>query len=256
MKNKALISLLLAGAVSIPASAAAPPFETPARIAFLKDLSSGAVLFDKGADQRMPPASMAKRMSVDVAFELIDKGDLKLDKICTVRPETWQKWHGPEAGSTMFLSPGEQVSVQNLLHGIVTPFRQRRHRRACRVHFRDRARLRRGDERRGQEARPQGQPFRQSGRLARRRGDLCHRARSGDARHGDDRAPSKLYKQFYSRPNLPGAAPWAATSRSPRAIAIPILGHIAGADGPQDRPYRRGRLRLHRFGDPERAAGW
>jgi D-alanyl-D-alanine carboxypeptidase (penicillin-binding protein 5/6) len=40
--------------------------------------------------------------------------------MCTVRPETWQKWHGPQAGSTMFLSPGEQVSVENLLHGIVT----------------------------------------------------------------------------------------------------------------------------------------
>jgi D-alanyl-D-alanine carboxypeptidase (penicillin-binding protein 5/6) len=40
--------------------------------------------------------------------------------MCTVRPETWQKWHGPAAGSTMFLSPNEQVSVENLLHGIVT----------------------------------------------------------------------------------------------------------------------------------------
>jgi D-alanyl-D-alanine carboxypeptidase (penicillin-binding protein 5/6) len=43
-----------------------------------------------------------------------------LDKLCTVRPETWQKWHGPAAGSTMFLSPNEQVSVENLLKGIVT----------------------------------------------------------------------------------------------------------------------------------------
>jgi D-alanyl-D-alanine carboxypeptidase (penicillin-binding protein 5/6) len=40
--------------------------------------------------------------------------------MCQVRPETWQHWHGPAAGSTMFLSPGEQVSVENLLHGIVT----------------------------------------------------------------------------------------------------------------------------------------
>ena len=40
--------------------------------------------------------------------------------MCTVRPETWQKWHGPAAGSTMFLSVNEQVSVENLLHGIVT----------------------------------------------------------------------------------------------------------------------------------------
>src|SRR5678815_3090757 len=81
---------------------------------------SGAVLLAKNADQRMPPASMAKMMTTNVAFELIKKGDLKLDKMCTVRPETWQKWHGPQAGSTMFLSPGEQVSVENLLKGIIT----------------------------------------------------------------------------------------------------------------------------------------
>jgi D-alanyl-D-alanine carboxypeptidase (penicillin-binding protein 5/6) len=109
-------SLLLASA----APAKAPPFETSADVAYLIDLSSGAVLLSKNADQRMPPASMAKMMTTNVAFELIKKGDLKLDKMCTVRPETWQKWHGPQAGSTMFLSPNEQVSVENLIKGIVT----------------------------------------------------------------------------------------------------------------------------------------
>ncbi len=109
-------SVLLAGA----APAAAPQFETPAKVAYLIDLSSGAVLFAKNADMRMPPASMAKMMTTDVAFELIDQGKLPLNKMCTVRPETWQKWHGPQAGSTMFLSPNEQVSVENLLKGIVT----------------------------------------------------------------------------------------------------------------------------------------
>ena len=110
------VSLLLASA----APAKAPPFETPAEVAYLIDLSSGAVLLSKNADQRMPPASMAKMMTTNVAFELIKKGDLQLNKMCTVRPETWQKWHGPQAGSTMFLSPNEQVSVENLLDGIVT----------------------------------------------------------------------------------------------------------------------------------------
>ncbi|MDP9422514.1 MAG: D-alanyl-D-alanine carboxypeptidase [Pseudomonadota bacterium] len=109
-------SLLLASA----APAKAPPFDTPAKVAYLIDLSSGAVLLAKNADQRMPPASMAKMMTTNVAFELIKKGDLALNKMCTVRPETWRKWHGPQAGSTMFLSPNEQVSVENLLHGIVT----------------------------------------------------------------------------------------------------------------------------------------
>jgi len=109
-------SLALASA----APAKAPPFDTPAKVAYLIDLSSGAVLLSKNADERMPPASMAKMMTTNVAFELIKKGDLKLDKMCMVRPETWQKWHGPAAGSTMFLSPGEQVSVENLLKGIIT----------------------------------------------------------------------------------------------------------------------------------------
>jgi D-alanyl-D-alanine carboxypeptidase (penicillin-binding protein 5/6) len=116
--------LLLAAAASVlfasAAPAAAPPFDTPAKVAFLIDLSSGAVLYAKNADMRMPPASMAKMMTTNVAFELIKRGDLKLDKMCTVRPETWQRWHGPQAGSTMFLSANEQVSVENLLHGIIT----------------------------------------------------------------------------------------------------------------------------------------
>jgi D-alanyl-D-alanine carboxypeptidase (penicillin-binding protein 5/6) len=109
-------SLLLAAS----APAAAPQFDTPAKTAFLLDLSSGAVLYAKNPDMRMPPASMAKMMTTLVAFELIDKGQLPLNKMCTVRPETWQKWHGPAAGSTMFLSANEQVSVDNLLKGIVT----------------------------------------------------------------------------------------------------------------------------------------
>ena len=116
-------SLLAAVSVSLLAGSApakAPPFDTPARVAYMIDLSSGAVLLTKNADVRMPPASMAKMMTTNVAFELIRKGDLKADKMCTVRPETWQKWHGPQAGSTMFLSPGEQVSVDELLKGIIT----------------------------------------------------------------------------------------------------------------------------------------
>jgi len=107
-------------ALAVPSTAAAPQFDTPAPIAFLQDLSTGAVLFARDADRRMPPASMAKMMTVYVAFDLIKRGDLKLNDMVTVQPETWKKWHGPTAGSTMFLSPGEQVSVANLLYGIVT----------------------------------------------------------------------------------------------------------------------------------------
>ncbi len=115
-------TILLATAASVllasAAPAAAPQFDTPAKVAYLYDVNSGAVLYAKNPDVHMPPASMAKMMTTEVAFELIDSGQLPLNKMCTVRPETWQKWHSQ--GSTMFLSANEQVSVENLLKGIVT----------------------------------------------------------------------------------------------------------------------------------------
>ena len=107
----ALLPLLIAAAPG-------PQFTTPARQAFMKDLSNGMVLMDKGGDTPMPPASMGKMMTVYVAFDMITRGEAKLDQKITVRPETWTKWHSQ--GSTMFLSVNEQVSVENLLHGIVT----------------------------------------------------------------------------------------------------------------------------------------
>jgi len=118
--NKSVAAILFVGLLASPLTAAAPPYTSEAPIAYLKDLSSGAVLYDKGGETRIPPASMAKMMTAHVAFRMIQKGELKLDTKFTVRPETWQRWHGPQAGSTMFLSVGEQVSVENLLHGIVT----------------------------------------------------------------------------------------------------------------------------------------
>lgn len=97
---------------------AAPNFETDAPIAYMTDLSSGAVLFEKNADKQIPPASMAKMMTVYVAFDLVQNGKLKLDDKFRVNEETWKKWNNQ--GSTMFLGVGDQVSVRELLHGIVT----------------------------------------------------------------------------------------------------------------------------------------
>jgi D-alanyl-D-alanine carboxypeptidase (penicillin-binding protein 5/6) len=220
-------SLLLAAA----APAKAPPFETPARVAYLVDLSSGAVLLSKNADQRMPPASMAKMMTTNVAFELIKKGDLQLNKMCTVRPETWKKWHGPQAGSTMFLSPGEQVSVENLLNGIVTLSGNdasvvlaeciagteeafvnvmNEHARALGL----------TGSRFGNS---NGWP--DEGRTYVTARDLATLARAEIENHPD------LYKKFYSRPDFT----WGKTLGSGQAITQgnrnPLLGRIPGADG-------------------------
>ena len=109
----ALIALAAA-----PALAQAPAYNSAAPIAFMKDLQTGRILFAKDADKRIPPASMAKMMSVYVAFKLIKSGEANLEQPILVRPETWTKWNNQ--GSTMFLEVNSQVSVENLLHGIVT----------------------------------------------------------------------------------------------------------------------------------------
>ena len=88
MKRAILLLSTAALTLSTTAPAKAPPFETPAPVAYLVDLTSGAVLLSKDADRRMPPASMAKMMPPNVAFALIDRGALPLHKICTVRAET------------------------------------------------------------------------------------------------------------------------------------------------------------------------
>lgn len=102
----------------LASAAHAQGFDTPARFAFMKDLSTDTVLMAKNADERVPPASMGKMMTVYVAFRLLQQGKANLDQRILVQPETWRKWHSQ--GSTMFLGVGEQPTVRDLLHGIVT----------------------------------------------------------------------------------------------------------------------------------------
>ncbi|TPG21521.1 D-alanyl-D-alanine carboxypeptidase [Sphingomonas koreensis] len=104
--------------MATPTMAEAPPFDTPATVAFMQDMNTGAVLYAKNPDQRVPPASLAKMMTVYTVFDMIKRGDVKLDQQIVFQPEAWKQWHSQ--GSTMFLSTGESVSVSNLLLGIIT----------------------------------------------------------------------------------------------------------------------------------------
>jgi serine-type D-Ala-D-Ala carboxypeptidase (penicillin-binding protein 5/6) len=110
---------LSALAVLIPNIAdARPSYDSAAPIAYMVDMSSGAVLYDRKSRQPIPPASMAKMMTAYVVFDMLSHKQLRLDQTFTVTPETWKQWNN--TGSTMFLSPGEKVSVENLLHGLIT----------------------------------------------------------------------------------------------------------------------------------------
>ena len=97
-----------------PTAPAAPAYVPQAPIVMLKDLDSGAILYARGADQRFAPASMAKVMTAYVVLDLIKAGKLSRDTQFTVGEAEWKKWRAGNGGSSMFLSPGEKVSVDEL----------------------------------------------------------------------------------------------------------------------------------------------
>ncbi len=116
-----VLAAALTGAVPAVASAAsAPQFATNAPVAYLVDLSSGAVLFARQPDKRILPASMTKMMTAYVAFDLLRSRNARLGQMLPVLPETWQRWSAEGSDSTMYLMAGEQVSVENLLRGVIT----------------------------------------------------------------------------------------------------------------------------------------
>jgi D-alanyl-D-alanine carboxypeptidase (penicillin-binding protein 5/6) len=173
---------------------------------------------------------MAKMMTVYVAFDMIRKGELKLNQMMTVRPETWAKWHGPAAGSTMFLSAGESVSVANLLYGIVTlsgndacvvlaegisgseeAFAERMNRVAAEIGLKN-----------SHFGNSNGWP--DAGVTYVTAHDLADLAAATITNH------PKLYKQFYSRRDFT----WGKTmggNAITQANRDPLLGRVAGADG-------------------------
>ena len=114
MFKKLLIYLLLNIIASGIANA---DFDIKARTAILLDYHSGEILFEKDADRKIFPASMTKIMTSIVAFDLIKSGELSLNDKFIVSENAWRL---SESGySSMFIMVGDQISVENLLKGII-----------------------------------------------------------------------------------------------------------------------------------------
>lgn len=94
-------------------------FETAARNAILMDYDTGEYLFEKNIAESVPPASMSKLMTVYILMSKIKDGSIKLDDTFSVSENAWRKGGAATGGSTMFLSIGDNVSVENLIKGIV-----------------------------------------------------------------------------------------------------------------------------------------
>ena len=88
-----------------------------ARTAILQDFLSGEILYEKEPDRSIYPASMTKIMTSIIAFELIKSGDLSLDEKFIISEKAWRL--STSGYSSMFVMVGDNVSVENLLKGII-----------------------------------------------------------------------------------------------------------------------------------------
>ena len=91
--------------------------DVKARTAILQDYHSGEILYEKEADTSIYPASMTKIMTSIIAFDLIKSGDLNLDDKFIVSENAWRL--SSSGYSSMFIMVGDEVSVENLLKGII-----------------------------------------------------------------------------------------------------------------------------------------
>jgi len=115
LKSLAVAGLVLA---SIALAQAAPP-QTSAPNAILIEAESGSVLFQKQADQLVAPASLTKLMTLDVVFDQLKLGNIKLDDEFVISENAWRKGGAMSHGSTMYAVLHSRVRVEDLLRGVI-----------------------------------------------------------------------------------------------------------------------------------------
>jgi D-alanyl-D-alanine carboxypeptidase (penicillin-binding protein 5/6) len=118
----AAVAVAIFAASSVAPRAAGTPsgtFQTSVPNAILLDPATDSILFEKNADQPVAPASLAKLMTLEFVFNQIKQGKLKLDQQFTISENAWRKGGAPSHGSTMFAAIHSQVSLDDLIHGII-----------------------------------------------------------------------------------------------------------------------------------------
>ncbi len=115
------VRLLLCGLVlsAPPAAVAADVVSTKAPVAYLQDLSADTLLFAKDADKPFAPGSIAKIMTAAVVFDALAKGEIAPDTLYTVSEHAWRTGGAPSRGATMFAAVKSQISVADLLAGLI-----------------------------------------------------------------------------------------------------------------------------------------
>lgn len=113
-----LITSMFLAVISATPTYGQTPVPSPPQIAaesyILLDPASGTTLAEKNADKRLPPASLTKMMTAYLVEEELRRGNIDRESIVTVSEKAWRM-----KGSLMFIEVGEQVSVGDLLKGVI-----------------------------------------------------------------------------------------------------------------------------------------
>lgn len=106
--------LFLLGLLATFATGPVQAFETRATAAWVYDMATGTVLMDKNADQRLPPASMSKLMTLNMLFEALRDGRVTMETPFSVSARAHAM-----GGSTMFLNQRDRPTARELIQGII-----------------------------------------------------------------------------------------------------------------------------------------
>ncbi|MBX3596355.1 MAG: D-alanyl-D-alanine carboxypeptidase [Rhizobiaceae bacterium] len=119
MRIAKALQLALAGLLLFANGAFAQLFETRAQQAFMIDAESGTVLIAKNADAQVPPASLAKLMTMEVVFNAIKSGKASLEDTYKVSEFAWRTGGAPSRTSTMFAALNSQIRLEDLIQGVI-----------------------------------------------------------------------------------------------------------------------------------------
>lgn len=94
-------------------------FETKAKQAFMVDGETGTILFSKDPDALIPPASLAKMMTMEVVFNGLKQGRLSLEDPFYISEHAWKDGGSGSGGSTMFAQVKSSIRLEDLIQGVV-----------------------------------------------------------------------------------------------------------------------------------------
>lgn len=111
--------LVLLSVFGFASTSLAQIYSTPAKHALLMDAETGTILYSKDPDVTIPPASLAKIMTMEVVFNELKNGKLSLDDRFFVSENAWRKGGASSGGSTMFAKLKSDIRLEDLIKGVV-----------------------------------------------------------------------------------------------------------------------------------------